>query len=127
MIVPAHARSPHPAPGAVLTKAVLRAADHLGLSNRALSRVLGISEASVSRMGSGAYTLAVSDKTYELAVLFLRLFRSLDAIVSGDALAARRWLQQENTALGGVPAGLIQSVVGLVHVVGYLDARRALV
>jgi len=32
----------------------------------------------------------------------------------------------ENTALGGLPLELVQSVPGLVHVVEYLDARRAL-
>lgn len=113
--------------GAIVTKAVLRAAGRLGVSNKALSRILGLSEASVSRMGSGTYTLATRDKSFELAVLFVRLFRSLDAIVGGDAAAARGWLASHNVALGGLPIELIQSLAGLVSVVGYLDARRALV
>ena len=41
---------------AVATKAVLRAATRLGLSNKALGRIIGVSEATVSRMGSGSYT-----------------------------------------------------------------------
>jgi hypothetical protein len=32
-----------------------------------------------------------------------------------------------NAALGGQPFALIQTVPGLVHVVAYLDARRALI
>ena len=112
---------------AVVTKAVLRAAGRLGLTNRVLAGVLGLSEATVSRMGSGTYLLTPGDKPFELAVLFLRLFRSLDAIVGGDQVAARAWLQSENTALGAAPIGLIPSLAGLVNVVGYLDARRALV
>jgi hypothetical protein len=115
------------AEGAVVTKAVLRAASRLGLANKALARVLGLSEASVSRMGSGAYVLTPEDKSFELAVLFLRLFRSLDAIVAGDEAAARAWLTHDNAVLGGAPGVLIQSLAGLVNVVGYLDARRALV
>jgi len=111
----------------VVTKAVLRAAERLGVTNRLLAGVLGLSEATVSRMGSGAYLLTPGDKPFELAVLFLRLFRSLDAIVGGDQAAARAWLQSENTALGAAPIGLIRSLAGLVNVVGYLDARRALV
>ena len=119
---------PRPAAeGAVVTKAALRAAQRLGLSNRALARVLGLSEASVSRMGSGSYVLMPDDKAFELALLFLRLFRSLDAIVSGDENAARAWLAHEHAELGGVPGALIQSLAGLVNVVGYLDAQRALV
>jgi hypothetical protein len=113
--------------GAVVTKGVLRAAGRLGLANKALARILGLSEATVSRMGSGAYVLTPQDKSFELAILFLRLFRSLDAIVAGDETAARAWLTHENDVLGGAPAVLIQSLAGLVNVVGYLDARRALV
>jgi len=112
---------------AVVTKAVLRAAAQLGVSNRLLATVIGCSEASVSRMGSGAYQLSPGDKPFELAVLFLRLFRSLDAIVGGDAAAARAWLQNDNLVLNAPPARLMTSVAGLVTVVGYLDARRALV
>ena len=115
------------AEGAVVTKAVLRAAARLAISNRALARTLGVSEATVSRMGSGAYVLGPRDKSFELAVMFIRLFRSLDAIVGGDDQAARGWLTSENAALGGVPADLVQTLPGLVNVVAYLDARRALV
>ena len=114
------------ADGALVTRAVLTAASRLGLSNRVLARMLGLSDASISRMGSGAYTLDPGDKPFEVAVLFLRLFRSLDAIVAGDDEAARAWVERENTALGGVPRDLIQTLAGLVNAVGYLDARRAL-
>ena len=86
-----------------------------------------MSEASVSRMGSGAYQLTPGDKPFEVAILFLRLFRSLDAIVAGDAAVAQAWLKNDHTTLAGSPGVLIQSLAGLVSVVGYLDARRALV
>lgn len=119
-----------PAPfaeGAVLTKAVLGAATRLGVSNKLLAAVIGLSEATVSRMGSGTYTLAPGNKAFDLAVLFVRLFRALDAIVDGDDAVAQAWLRNENAALGGRPMALIQSIPGLVHAVAYLDARRALV
>ena len=111
----------------VVTKAVLRAADRLGVTSRLLAGTLGLSEATVSRMGSGAYLLTPGDKPFELAVLSLRLFRSLDAIVGGDQTAARAWLRSQNTVLGAAPISLIPTLAGLVNVVGYLDARRALV
>jgi hypothetical protein len=113
------------AEGAVVTKATLRAAAGLGLSHKALARLLGLSEATVSRMSSGTYELAAGDKPFEIAVLFLRLFRALDAIVAGDQASARAWMQHDNAGLGGSPAVLIQSLSGLVNVVAYLDARRA--
>ena len=113
--------------GALITKATLRAAARLGVSNRALSRILGVSEATVSRMGSGGFVLTPRDKPYELALLFVRLFRSLDAIVGGDDGAARGWMRSENKVLGGVPAEQVQTLPGLITILGYLDARRALI
>ena len=113
--------------GAVVTKAALRAAGLLGISNKALARIVGLSEASVSRMGAGTYMLAPGEKPFELAVLFVRFYRALDAIVHGDDGVARAWLSNPNAALGGAPITVIQSVSGLVHAVAYLDARRALV
>jgi len=113
--------------GIVVTKATLRAAGFLGISNKALARIVGLSEASVSRMGTGTYSLAPGEKPFELAVLFVRFYRALDAIVHGDDGVARAWLVSPNVALGGTPLTLIQSVSGLLHAVAYLDARRALV
>lgn len=113
--------------GAVVTKAALRAADLLGVSNKVLARIVGVSEASVSRMGTGVYTLAPGDKPFELALLFVRFYRALDALVHGDAAVARTWVESPNAALGGTPLAAIQTVPGLVHTVAYLDARRALV
>ena|SRR5438132_266514 len=125
---PAQARRQRPAAaeGVVVTKALLRAASRLGLSNKHLGKIVGLSEATVSRMGSGAYTLSRGDKSFELAILFIRLFRAVDAVTGGDEAVAAAWLRNENLALGAAPLALIQSVSGLVHVLGYVDARRAL-
>jgi hypothetical protein len=122
---PRRAAAPQPERAAVVTKAVVRAAERLALPNRVLAAVLGVSQATVSRMGAGAFQLDAGSKPFELAVLFLRLFRSLDAIVGGDAAVARAWLRNDNTALRAAPITLIESVAGLVHVVAYLDDRRA--
>lgn len=111
----------------VLTKAALRAADSLGLPARKLAQVLGVSEPSVSRMKKGAYAIEDGSKSFELAALFVRVFRSLDAIVGGDAMTARQWLMAENTALGGRPIDRITTITGLADVAAYLDARRAVV
>jgi hypothetical protein len=111
---------------AVVTTATLRAATLLGLSNKLLARVVGLSEASVSRMGTGAYQLVPGEKPFELAVLFIRVYRALDGLVDGDAAVAHAWLRNPNTALGDAPLALIQTVPGLVNTLAYLDARRAL-
>jgi uncharacterized protein (DUF2384 family) len=126
--MPRHLRTADAAPAsesAVVTKAVIRAASRLQVPQKALSQIIGISEASVSRMYNDGLALAPGDKAFELAVLFVRLFRALDAMAGGDEAVARAWLRNPNTALGDSPLKLIHSVSGLVNVVGYLDAHRA--
>ena len=43
-------------------------------------------------MKKGDYALQAGSKPFELGVLFVRLFRSLDAIVGGDEAVASAWL-----------------------------------
>ena len=108
----------------VLAKATLRAAGLLGLSQSELAPMLGVSRATVSRIAAGAHSLAPDQKAWELAALFVRLFRSLDALVGSNEGQARAWLNSENVALGAVPRTLLASAEGLVRVVQYLDAAR---
>ena len=116
-------RKSRPDPAAVVTKAVLSAADRLDLRQRDVAAILGASEASVSRLHQDR-RVQPDSKEGELALLFLRAYRSLDTLVGGDDVAARTWLHAENAHLGGVPAERIRSVEGLVDVVRYLDAVR---
>lgn len=112
-----------PAADAVVSKAVLAAADRLGLTHRHLAAVIGLSEASVSRMQRGR-GVDPDSKEGELALMFVRLFRALDALMGGNDAQARAWLHAMNDHVGGVPADRIRSVEGLVDVVQYLDAMR---
>ena len=112
---------------AVLTKATVNAADRLGLSARVLAAVLGVSEATVSRMKRQDFLLERGSKPFELAVLLIRLFRALDSIVGADETVARAWLRNANTALGAKPVDKIVSIAGLTDVLAYLDARRAVI
>lgn len=114
---------PAPDPAATLGKATLAAAERLGMRGRELGQIVGMSEASVSRLRSGR-GLDPERKEGELALLFLRLYRSLDALVGGDDQHARDWLHAMNDHLGGIPAERIRTVEGLIDVVQYLDAMR---
>ncbi len=109
----------------VVAKAVTRAAERLGLGNRELARILGLSEASASRLRRGTFRLRRREKAFELAVLLIRLYRSLDAVAGGDLAVMRGWLRAPNTALDGIPLERLFTVAGLVDVLAYLDSRRA--
>lgn len=119
--------APRPSEAAVLTKAALRAAEQLGMTSKVLAAVIGVSEATVSRMRGGEYALERGQKPFELAALFVRFSRSLDAIVGGDEAVAKAWLRNPNSALAAEPIALIQTISGLMNAIQYLDARRAIV
>ncbi|MCP5265595.1 MAG: XRE family transcriptional regulator [Burkholderiaceae bacterium] len=114
-----------PDAAAVLSKAVPRAAERLGITRAHLATILGVSPATVTRLFRGSYQLDPHRKEWEFGLLFVRLFRSLDSIV-GDEPTARRWLASENHALNARPIELIGQTEGLVRVVQYLDASRGL-
>ena len=122
-MVPAQTAA-RPEESAVLTKAFVRASDKLGLAQKEQARVLGLSPASLSRLSRGERSIDVDGKEGELALLFVRLYRSLDALTGGDESKSREWLSAQNHHLGGEPLELIRSIQGLVHVVEYLDAMR---
>jgi uncharacterized protein (DUF2384 family) len=111
--------------GLVLSKAVARAAGFLDLPNRTVARTIGLSEASVSRLRAGTYVVSPDTKPFELAQLFVRLFRGLDSITGGDDEASRSWMRTRNTVLGEKPIDLIQKVPGLLAALQYVDSRRA--
>lgn len=109
----------------VVSKAVVRASEHLGLKSATLASVLGVSPSTTSRLRDGSYVLDLDSKPYEFALLLIRLFRGLDAMMGGEADAARSWMKAPNRALGGAPVDLITSVSGLVEAVAYVDGARA--
>lgn len=113
--------------GIVVTKAVIAAADRLGLNAARIAAILGVSAPTVSRMKRMDFVLEPGSKAFELAVLLIRVFRSLDAITGGDEAVARQWLRNPNSALSGEPAEKITTITGLIDVLAYLDARRAVV
>jgi hypothetical protein len=121
--LPSHEARPDPEQ--VLAKACVRTADMLGLNGAGLAQVLGLSEASISRLMSGQRGINPASKEGELAALFIRLFRSLDALVGNDARRRQIWFDSHNHALNGTPRQLIASAQGLVMAVAYLDSMRA--
>jgi hypothetical protein len=113
-----------PDPDVVLTRALLRAAAILGLAQKDIARIIGVSPASMSRVGSGERRLQAESKEGECALLLIRIFRGLDALLGGKEEAVRQWFHAPNVHIGGVPAARVQTIEGLVHVAEYLDAMR---
>jgi hypothetical protein len=108
----------------VVTKALVRAATALEVQQKELAAIVGVSDATVSRMFKTGRPIAPTSKEGELALLFLRVYRSIDAILGGNQESCRRWLHARNEHVGGVPLARMRTVEGLVHVAEYLDAMR---
>ena len=102
----------------VLTKALLNAGKHLGLSQAELGKVVGKDRTSISR------GISETSKAGELALLFIRCYRSLYVLVGGDSGDMKHWMHTNNLHTGGIPAEQVKTVAGLTRVVDYLDALR---
>ena len=111
-------------PALVLGKATIRAAQALFMSNAALSRVIGFSEPTIGRIAAGR-GIDPKSKEGQLALLLVRVFRSLDPLVGADSQKRQDWLRSHNQALNGVPLNLMETPQGLVHTLSYLDGMRA--
>ena len=112
-----------PLPEAVLAKAVLRAADQLGLKQAELAAVLGMHRTAVSRLKTTP-SLDPGSKQGELALLLLRLARALFALTGGDQEWIRHFMRTPNNITGGIPAAQIETIQGMATVLQFVDAIR---
>jgi hypothetical protein len=111
--------------GIIVSNAVINAADFLGLKGADTANLLAISQSTYTRMKSGKFVLDENSKSFELATMFIRMYRSLYSFGAGDQDFCKRWLLAENRALAGQPVELIKKIEGFVDVIRYLDTARA--
>lgn len=109
---------------AVISKALKKASDYWGINNKQLGEFCGLSEATISRLKNGQYVLDYNSKSWQLALIFLRIFRGLDAYMGGNIDNEKAWLKANNHALGGKPIELMKNVEGLASVAQYIDYAR---
>lgn len=107
----------------VLCKALLNTQQAFALSNEELGRVIGKDRTTIGRMFEKG-VLSSTSKEGELALLLVRIYRGLYALLGGSATQMQHWFNTENVHLKAKPRDLIGSVQGLVAVVTYIDAMR---
>ena len=109
----------------VLTKALLNLTAFYAIQGKELACIIGISEASATRLAKGERLISEKTKEGELALLLIRLYRSLNALVGNDAVKAKLWLNSPNRYFPHTtPMECIKRIEGLIEVVNYLDAMR---
>lgn len=112
-----------PTPDAVLAKALLRAAQQLGLKPAEISGVIGIHRTAISRLKKNP-SIAPDSKQGELAILLIRIARALFALTGGDEQMSHHFMRTQNKATRGIPAEQITSIQGLMTVLQFVDAVR---
>lgn len=111
---------------AILTHAATETAKHLAIGPSDLAAIIGVSQSSASRMFSGGFFIKEGTPEWQLAALFVRLYRGLFSIVGNSDALAREWLTSGNQAFDGrSPLETIKSIIGLVTACDYIDAHRA--
>ena len=103
----------------VLAAAFLNAGKELGLKQLVLERIIDRDRSSINRSGIDPNT-----KSGELALLLVRIYRSLFVLMGGNSVQMKHWMKTLNLHTGGVPADQILCIPDLVKIVGYLDAMR---
>jgi DNA-binding XRE family transcriptional regulator len=114
---------PKATPEAVLAKALLSAAEQLGLKQAQLAAILGLHRTAISRLKQNP-VLAVDSKQGELALLVVRIARALFALTGGDKDWIQHFMHTPNKVTGGVPAQQMQTIQGLITVLQFVDAIR---
>ena len=109
---------------ALVTGALLKAADLVGLRAKELAPIIGVSESGLSRMRSGNAVLQPGTKGFELALLVLRVLRSAAALFHSDFIYVGAWLRAEHDDLTPTPLACMRSVTGLIEVADHLDYYR---
>lgn len=112
-----------PDPANVLAKALFKAAEQLGLNQTDIGDVLGLHRTAVSKLKARQY-LDPNSKEGELALLLIRLARSLFALMGADTQWIRHFMTSPNQVTGGVPKQQIKTIQGLVSVLQFTDAIR---
>jgi hypothetical protein len=109
-------------PNTVVSKSFINACQALGLKFNESAKLLGINASTLTR--SRVKGIDPKSKTGEIALQFIRAYRSLYAIAGGDKDFMLHWFNGENKALHDSPRNLVGSIMGLIMVNQYLDAMR---
>jgi len=111
-------QQPKPDPKLTLAKAYLNAGKCLGLKQAELGDVLGKDRTTLSR------GIDPDSKTGELALMLIRCYRGLFALLGGEINNMQHWMHTHNHHTQGIPAEQVKSIAGLLFVLEYIDAMR---
>ena len=94
----------------VLTKAVLSAAEHLGLTSDQLAVLLDL-DLTITHLDDCKF----SSLQKEIALMLIRITVSVDPLSGGDTSMMQHFMKSPNKVTGGIPVEQIQNISGISH------------
>lgn len=104
----------------IVTKALMNVGRDLNISPDVLASIIGKNRSSLYRPSG----IKANSKSGELALVLIRCYRALFALMGGNFAAMQHWFKTYNNHTGGVPIEQAQKIEGLMSVSRYLDAIR---
>jgi len=110
-------------PHVVLGKALAKAQEIMGVDQQVMATILGTSRTSLRR--HCAEGLNPDSNPGRIALLVIRIYRAVFALMGGDPENIRHWFRTPNRAFGHhSPITMMANLQGLVEVAQYCDAMR---
>lgn len=102
----------------VLAKAVVNAAQKMGISVELLAELLALEDLPPA---AAALNLKQGSGPYERAALIVRIYSALEGLLGADTDAKRAWLSAKNRDFDASPIETMKREGGLSEVVEYLE------
>jgi hypothetical protein len=110
-----------PEDAALVSKATMRAAAHLGLPDPVLATILGRPTSEIEQALKSQTPVIQDWLTLERAAPLLRLSRALDGRL-GSPEAAESWMRSHNSTFGARPVDVLQTIDGPQRVLDHAQA-----
>lgn len=107
----------------VLNKALAKLMDHWDLKGIELAEIVGVDGSVISRLDQTT-VFSPEKKQGQLALLLIRVFRSLGAFLGDRMDLQKKWLHSNNKVFNQTPLQAMKTPQGLAQVAMYLDAMR---
>lgn len=104
----------------ILAKALLRASAELGLTREQLASAIGTDSDGIAQISDQMH-LDSQSPSGQLAVLVIRLARSMRAQCNGDENWIHNFMRTPNSMIGAVPCEAVTTEDGLRRVVYWLE------
>ena len=107
-----------------LTDDFFEVTNSLGLSNRVIAEILGVSESTISRAKKrGSYFTQTHRHQWIIAELLIQACRELTRIYDHPR-KEKHWFTTYNHELRALPINILHTIEGLIEVVRHLESRQ---